>query len=410
MAKDTNDEVEEKIDDKIGAEGGDDKDQAVQVAERPAKMSIRESIQAAVKEVEKDNSEEDKQKDKKSDILGDKDKTRQSKQKTTDSGDVAEKDKQEVKEEIKDKVSKSKESEIISADKQKLKPPPGWTKEGKAAWDTLPADVQKSVVKREDEVSKGIAQYSSKAKAYDELDKAIAPFRPAIQQFGVSEAETIYNLFQWMNALGNPNKAQKVNAFKVLAQSYGVDFSQLAPKQDNQQENEEVQTQELSNQPPEWFFQFANQTQSEINQIKQQKVLEGQAAAQNLVANWAKDKPHFEAVKEKMYTLINGGTIPLVNGMVDLDGAYKAACLLHPEVSELITEEKQERIRQEIADKKAKDAKAKADQIAKAKNAGIGLRPGASIGNIPSNIQAKSNSKLSVRDSLTAAIAEVRDR
>lgn len=307
-----------------------------------------------------------------------------------------------------DDINKPEVKEI-----KKLAAPPGWTKEGKAHWNTLPPDVQASVSKREKEFSEGIAKYATKAKAYDEMEQVIAPRRQAITQHGVTVPQTIDRLFQWMEALSHQDLNHRVNSFKALAQSFGVDISRLAPKSQINQDDNDADPQEPDpNQPPAWFQNYASQVDNKLQTVESQFVQQNQSAAQKFISTWAKDKPHFESVRQTMFQLIQSQIVPLKDGEIDLDGAYEKAVQLHPEVSAQVQQEAEERAEAEANAKAAQKAKETAARLKKAQLAGSGLKPSApSIGssskpNGKANGSAKSES---VRDSLRRSLDELRE-
>lgn len=423
MAKDTDLKNDEVQDDKasVGADNRDDGGTDLQ-EDKPVKMSVREAIRAAVKESsgEEDEGKPEKKEEKEVREVKSKDKGSDTDESKVSVSDKAPKDLSSVPKDTREKGTEDNKASKVkdSPSAEKLKPPPGFTKEAKAEWDTWSPGLQKSILKREEEYAKGIATYSSRAKAYDELDKVIAPYREAIQNFGTTEAETIGNLFQWMMALSDRDTSKKANAFKVLANSFGIDVSQLAPRTglssrvDPEDDDTDRQQQVIDpNQPPSWFVNYAQQNANEVNNLKSFLANQGQVQARTFVLDWAKDKPYFQHVNELMYKLIDSGTVPLkADGSVDLDQAYEAACKLHPGVAENIALEKEKEAASAAEEKKAKEAKARAQQLARARTAGVGLRPNAPAGT-PSAPVGKPNGKVqSVRDSIASAIQEVRDR
>lgn len=351
------------------------------------KMSLRETLNDAVKENEDKQEPDKKEKDSKGD------KTDLS---TDDDKELHSKEQEEIK-----KVSTQ----------PKLKPPVSWAKESKAVWETLPPDIQKSVIKREEEFSNGIAQYSSKAKAYDELDSVIAKRREQIKQYGRSEAETVDTMFKWFENLANPDQNFKLNTFKALAQNFGVDISQFVPSKDqpvvdpNAQPDVATQVLDRLNKSLDQRFAPIDQRfQTYENQIKQRE----QQDAKTYVDNWAEKKPHFAKVKAEMFSLIQTGIVPLLpNGNIDLDAAYDRAVRANPETYEIFKEEEAEKARQEAIKKQA----AEKARIAKARQAGSSLKTSAPTGNLNgSTIKAKNNGKAPTPgESIRAALAELRD-
>lgn len=298
-----------------------------------------------------------------------------------------------------------------------VKPPPGWLKEAKVEWTTLPPDVQKSVLKREEEFSAGIKQYADKARGYDEYDQAIAPYKQQISSFGVTPAQTIGKLFEWMNALGNPSQDYKVAAFKSLAQSFGLDVKGFF-------ESQKLTADELENQyyAPQVDQETINQAVQQHIAPLQQKFAQQQEfidqqermRAEQYFTNWAKDKPYFQQVRTSMYNLIATGEVaPLEDGNPDFDAAYKKAVRLNEDVWTQMQDDAQAQEAAEAQEKARKDAADKAARLQKAQRVGVGIRPTAPSMNVAGYQSAVKphvpGQKVSVRDSLKQTMQQFRE-
>lgn len=390
-------------------EGSNSQDKVEEKAEPP--KDLRGALKHAFKEVEeKEASEDAPEKDK------------EQKEDKTEKGKLDRKasDKQQVSEGDDSKLENKKEED-------KVEIPPYWKNKGKSVWDKLSPEDKKVIAAREKEVSDGFAQYSPRLKAYEEIERVIAPRSQAIQQFGIPPAQVINRLFEWMEAISHPNQQLKVDSFKKLAQNFGVDVTKLIPQQNTQQENDESAD---LNTPPQWFSDQMGAMQGELVTVKQQMSNQQTQAAQAYVNTWAnvtdsagnKIRPHFEKVKALMGQLstprvneygqvIAPPVVPFKNGEVDLEAAYDAAVKLHPEVSSAIQQEMAQKVESDAKTKSEKDAKDRAERLARAKRAGSGLKP-TSQTVIASNAKLNGKSKsgpASVRDSIKAAFQESRE-
>lgn len=416
MAKDT-----EKIESEQVIPGKDD---GQADAPRDVRSSIREAMKEVAEKEEPDGEVEasDKEESDEKPVRKARDKAQRPDSDKDKTSLAPEKDESDDIGDDKDEKDESDTSADKKPDKGPAIEPIGyWKTKGKASWDKLPADVKKDILAREKEVSDGFAGISPRLKRAEEIEQVLAPRAQAIQQFGVSPAQVVNRLFQWMEALGHPNTSVKVNSFKELAKSFGLDVNQLASGSSKAQDAEITESEALAaqNQVPEWFNQYATTMNGEIGTIKQTFVNQQKAAAESMVMQWANGKPHFEEVRGLMSQLSRPGpngeppVVPLVGGQVDLDGAYAAAIKLHPEVAAKIQVEAAEKTAKEATDKAAKDAKDRAAKLARARNASSSLRPGAPSMGAPSgkpNLNGKSGSgqSTSVRDSIRAAIEETR--
>ena len=296
--------------------------------------------------------------------------------------------------------------------KPEVAAPAAWTKEAKAAWAELPPAVQQAVVKREADVQKGVDELKAK---YADIDQALAPHIPVIRQHGHTPAQAVNQLFAWFQALAvNPDAA-----FPALQKCFNWQ-PQTAPAQ-AQPGAAAAAAPSAAEQPageiPVQVQQYINQMRQELDQIKQgfgqqlgsmQQTFASQqeAKTQEILANWAKDKPHFEKVRGLMAQLIASGAVPLKEGRVDLDGAYTKAVRLDDDV---FTQMQQAEVAKKDAEMKAAAAaKKKADEDAAkaAKAASASLTPNAP-GSAP-GAHGKPKKGRSVRETLLDAIGEAR--
>lgn len=328
-------------------------------------------------------------------------------------------------------TSKSEESETSETDTESsdeqteekpavktatTKPPVGWTKEAKAKWAELPPEIQESVLKREDEVSKGFAGTKQATERLNRLDAVINPRLQQIQAFGVTPEQTIDRLFQWMEALSHQNDGVRQQAFKTLAENFRVNLSAFAPQQQTNDQNSQQQTTQQTTQtqvdqnPPQWAQSLIERQQQIDREIATQK----QSSTDQFLTSWAKDKPHYETVKAEMFGLLQSGlqtgNIVAPNGQITheiLDQVYNKAIRTNDEVWDSIQEEKQEA----EAEKARVAAAKKTADAAKARKAGVGMKTTAPTLSNLNGAKSKNNSSkaMSVRDSILAAQREINE-
>ena len=280
-------------------------------------------------------------------------------------------------------------SEPTQSDKSglaaKTAPPDSWNKDEKALWETVPPAVQKAVLRQTEVSAKGVEQLRSR---YAEIEQAIAPFRQTIKGYGVTEAQAINKLFYWQMRLA-ANGPEKVQAFKELARNHGLDLSTLSDPANGQQGADQ-------NAIPAALIPILNNFQERFQAWDQRSEANVQTSVNSHIAQWARGKDHFDAVRDSMMQLIAGGAVPtLEGGYPDLDAAYKKACYLNDEVREKVLADEQE--------KRATEARELAD---KARKAGKSLRPAAPIA--PQVRQAPQGKPgESVRESIMRAKAEL---
>jgi hypothetical protein len=261
-------------------------------------------------------------------------------------------------------------------------PPPGWSKESKDFYNSLPPDhpLRKDVEKREDEVSNGFKTYGDKTKRFEEIESVLSPHRAGYQQHGLNDAQAINSLFAWENSFRNP--ATRAIAFQNLARAWNFDLSTLAqPSQPAQGDTGQQPPQQPVADPR------IDTVVQELNEIRAGQM-------QREIASFSQGKPHFEAVRQIMGQLLNGGAAQT------MDEAYQKALKLHPEVSALIEKEASEKAEAE----RRKQAEDKARQASLAASS---VRGNATAGNVNTSGKARST-KQSVRESLMEAVKESR--
>ena len=270
-------------------------------------------------------------------------------------------------------------------------PPPGFSPETKAFLATLPPDhpIKRDIEKREGEVSNGIKTYSDKAKQYDAIDQVFAPVRSTYQQAGIqSDADAIKVLLGWEAGFRNP--ATREQSFQNLARQYGFNLQSLVPRS---QSGSPSAAQDIPEPLRPVIDQFGH-----IQQTVQDVASRVQSWEQNNIAekltSFAKDKPHFEAVRATMGQLMQAGIVQ----PGDLDGAYQKAIAIHPEVSAQIKADEEKNRQAELA-------KANAEKLKRASTAAVS--PSARPPSGQAGAAAPKSS--SVRESLLSNIKALRE-
>jgi len=301
--------------------------------------------------------------------------------------------------------------------------------EAKAEWDKTPPAVQAAFIKRGQDMAAGVEQLKQR---YNLIDQAIAPHNDALRQMNATPADAVNRMFLWFKALaGSP-----AQSFPALAKSMGIDWTKLvgpaapaagiAPAPAAGAEgaggappvteipapvkeyigNLEQQLQQLSG--------VVNQIGGQFGNMQQSFQVQSEAKTRENLSIWAKDKPHFEEVRQDMAKLIETQVVPLkANGEVDLDTAYERAIYFNPEVRKKVLAEQQQA--DLAARQQTQDAATTAQQtqVGKARKAAVSLpassTPGATQGN-RAVVTKKPGQKTSVRDDLRLAIQQLREQ
>lgn len=309
-----------------------------------------------------------------------------------------------------------------------IAPPKNLDKAALADWEKAPESIKKTLLRREEEMAKGVEELKGR---YAALDGALAPHMEAIRRHGHTPDQAVGQLFSWFQALATNPKV----AFPALAKSFGQDLVQFAPQgaapaaqaaaaavagDGGTAGGAAAPAFEL---PAEYkqlmdgTFQKMTALEQEINQLRSGYQADSQAKTQQIIENWSKDKPHFADVRVMMSQLIQSGVVPLKDGQVDLDGAYEAAIYANPAVRAKLQADDQQKVaaaaekaRAEAAAKVVNEQKAQQAAADRARVAGRGLSPAAPGASSAAAAAGKPKKGLSVKESLRAAIAEVGER
>ena len=205
-------------------------------------------------------------------------------------------------------------------------PPQSWDAKSKQLWNQLPEAARAMIHRREVDSARGVEQLRAQ---YRELDEAIAPDLPTIRQFGHSPASSWKQMMHWFKSLqANPDVA-----FPALAKSFNYDLSRVVQRQQaDPAQQQAAYLQQIIDQ----------QIQQRIAPLAQTFEQQQAAHANQILAEFSKDKPHFERVRAAMAHLLTSGIVPLTpEGNVDLSRAYETAIWQDPEIrNELLAEQR----------------------------------------------------------------------
>lgn len=297
------------------------------------------------------------------------------------------------------------------------------SKEAKAEWDKTPEPVKQAFIKAEQDMQRGVDELKGK---YALIDKALAPHQDAIRQMNASPGEAVDRMFLWFKALSQ----SPVNAFPQLAKSFGMDWNKIVAatgqqaggQQQPQTQQEKDQQTATVQQSPEYqqlATAFTN-LQRELNEIKtgfgsmkQDVETQNYNKTRDNLNLWSQGKEYYEEVRNEMAQLLQMGVVGYNDkGQVDLDKAYETAIYMNPTVRAKVLAKQQQADQQVQQQSAAAATTAQAGQVAKAKKAAVSLPVGGApgAGGTAISKQQAPRKGMSVRESLKASIAELRDQ
>lgn len=281
-------------------------------------------------------------------------------------------------------------------DKPKQQRPSTWKKDHWESFDKIAAEnpaLAEYINQRESEYAKGVSTYKAEADRAREIQQAIEPFMPDMQQYGIQPAHMVGQLMAAHRQLALGSPQQKIQMFQKLAQDYRIPLQALMP-----QPQVGADGQPLPQAPVEQFMQFVNplheelrQVRGEVNAWKSQQEKQQQAEIQSQIERFAEGKPHFEQVRETMAGLLQSGLAQ------DLDTAYAAAIRM-PQHDEIFQSQQKQQREEEMQ----RAAEQKREAVAKARQQAASPRSGA-----PTAPRGKGNGNTGLRDTIAEQVEAV---
>ena len=217
-----------------------------------------------------------------------------------------------------------------------LKAPVSWKPAAREHWAKIPADAQAEIMRRETEIQNGLRQAAQARHFNDDFNRTVHPFTPMIAASGDSALESVRKLMTTAAGLTIGNPVQKAQLAAGIIKQYGIDISML----DSMLVGEEVQNPE-ANQIQQMLQQELAPVRQFMGQIGQQRDGYYQQQEQGMateIDTFAHDTKNefFGDVRETMADLME---VSANQGReMDLRTAYDRACMIHPEISSIVSQ------------------------------------------------------------------------
>lgn len=242
----------------------------------------------------------------------------------------------------KDDLSKPVES-VTEAPIEATVPPEvmrlGLRKDEAEEFAKAPENLRNVLLRRSEEMHKGIEQYRQGAQFGQSMERAMTPYLATIQSLGISPDKAVSELMAADDRLRNGSPQEKLAYIYQLAQNYRIDLGQM-PDQPQIDPNISHISQEVK-QLRDW-----------INQKHQQDQERNNISLNSEIANFASDPnhSHFGIVQEHMSELLQDGRAK------DLQDAYEQAIWANHTTRQAMLDQQVKAQREEAA-KKAQAAK-----------------------------------------------------
>lgn len=216
--------------------------------------------------------------------------------------------------------------------------PVSWSAEQKAKWATLPPDTRAYIAQRDKESHEAISRAGQQIKAFEPIGKVIEQFSHVFQKNGLQPHDGIAR----MMAVNEMLEANPKAAIAEIAKAYGVNLQGEAA-QDATPENQRIADLEAR----------LAKTESHLTAQQRERLSAENNALAREIADFAKDKPHFESVRKVMAGLMNSGAAET------MQDAYDKAIYADPTIRQSL----------QVDAQKAAEDKRKADEAERVKKA-----------------------------------------
>jgi hypothetical protein len=240
-------------------------------------------------------------------------------------------------------------------------PPKTWRPDATKEWEVLPAVVRDEILKREEDMFKGIESYKQEAAIGKTIREVVSPYLPQLQAAGIDPIYQIQSLLHAHHTLVSGTDEQRKSVFRHLLNEYRVDLSE---------------TPDIFRDPE---AEALNKTVADL-QRKVESITSTQAETvreklQREIAAFSTDPAnvHFDTVVDDMTALIKAGLAK------DLPDAYSQAIWRNPQTRALetarLTAEAEAKLKRENEGKVAKVARAASVNVKTSAKSGSGTAP-----------------------------------
>lgn len=254
-----------------------------------------------------------------------------------------------------------------------IEPPKTWRPAAAAKFSTADPEVQAEILKREEDMHKGLEQYKGHANFGRSVQQVLDPYLPTLRQHNIDPVQEIGGLLQARQTLAMGSPEQKVGLIKQLVSTFNIDLNQL--------------TAESAYVDPEVL-----RLREELNGVKS-SLSAGEAAKQQAAVNeqkaaiesFAADPAnvHFSTVLPDMVDMVSKGTA------TSLKDAYEKAVWLNPVTRAAeIARQQTDAAAKAQTEAEAKAAAAKAATAANVKSRSKGGSATAPLGTMDDTMQA----------------------
>jgi len=211
--------------------------------------------------------------------------------------------------------------------------PVSWTPAAREHWAGIPSEAQAEIVKREQDIARGLQQASGHKRVADEYYKTVAPFQQYIQAANSTPAQAITELMTTAAQLTMGSPTKKAEVVKNIIAEYGVDITMLDTMLAGEPVAEDPNAPLLAS--IDERLAPINDFMGTVQQGRQEQAQEvNQDAATELGTFQQNHSEFYEDLREDMADLMEMATNR--GREMSLEQAYEHAANAHPEIGPIL--------------------------------------------------------------------------
>lgn len=202
------------------------------------------------------------------------------------------------------------------------KAPTSWSPKVRELWATLPEEVRREVVRREEASVNGVRKLQEEFAPVRQFTQSLAPFLQEYQQLGTHPAQHVHNVLAAERALRSGDINSKMEALLGIADQYGIPLRQAI--------NSAAGTELVPTKPA-----IPAEVQRELEESRRFRESFQQQTVQQTIQSFGKTHEFFEDVRGTMADMLDAGVAS------DMEDAYEKATWAHPEVRAVLLQRQQ---------------------------------------------------------------------
>jgi hypothetical protein len=218
------------------------------------------------------------------------------------------------------------------------KPPQAWRPAARDLLSRLPPEfkpIVEEVTRREGEIATTLQQTAEARKGYQTFRETIAPFEGMIRAEGIEPMRAVRDLLTTAQALRTAPKPHRAQMIAYMVRNFiGGSKEDVALLDDalSAALNGQPMNQQPGGAAP--MDPRVDQLLAEVRQARQEKQQAAMQRQQEQIDKFAESHEYFEDVRDDMSLAMR---MAAEKGLtLSLEDAYKRACALHPEISEVL--------------------------------------------------------------------------